>query len=99
MASLALVIAPTFFFEQALGAALLLGVGVAVATTALGLRSEGWLGLVVGGVGLFGYITGAIVRFFGESLGAPLALLIAGVLLLGVAFAITRWRRPRSPRG
>ena len=95
LASAALVFAPTMFFEDALQAGLLLGVAIAAATTALGIRSEGWLGLAVGGVALFGYTTGAIVRFFGDSLGAPLALLIAGVSLLGAAFVITRLRRPR----
>jgi hypothetical protein len=96
LASLAGVFAPTMFVEASEDVAVLLGVALSAVITVLGSRSAGSVGLAIGGAALFGYTTAAIVRFFGESLGAPLALLIAAVLLLGIVFGLTRLRRPKA---
>lgn len=96
LAAGAVAVAPTFFAEAATGPALLLGIVLGATTTVVGLRGAGWGGLAIGGVALFGYTTAAIVHFFGETIGAPLALLSGGVLLLGVAIAVSRLRRPQG---
>jgi hypothetical protein len=85
--------APLFGMDRATGLALVLGVAVSAVAVALGIRAAGWGGLAIGGVALFGYSTAAIVHFFGDAIGAPLSLLIAGGLLLIVAVAVTRLRR------
>lgn len=64
-------------------AAALLGASVAVHRTVL-------LGL--GAVGVFGYLVGVIERYFGDTLGTPLVLLVAGVALLGTAVLTARLR-------
>lgn len=46
--------------------------------------------LGLGALGLFGYVTGAVVRYFGDSLGVPGALAITGVLVLLVAVWASR---------
>jgi hypothetical protein len=104
MATFALVLAPLFVrfitiddSDAPTSFALLLGVGVAAVTTALGIRARGWGGLAIGGVALFCYSTAAIVHFFGDTLGAPVALLLAGVLMLGVAVVVTRLRGRGRP--
>jgi hypothetical protein len=97
LATGALVVAPLFGVDRATDLALVLGVAVSAATVALGIRAAGWGGLAIGGVALFGYSTAAIVHFFGDTIGAPLSLLIAGALLLVVAVVVTRLRR--SPGG
>ena len=97
LATGALVVAPLFGMDRATDLAMVLGVAVSAVAVALGIRAAGWGGLAIGGVALFGYSTAAIVHFFGDTIGAPLSLLIAGALLLIVAVMVTRLRR--SPGG
>ena len=98
LATGALVAAPLFGMDRATDLALVLGVAVSAVAVALGIRAAGWFGLAIGGVALFGYSTAAIVYFFGDTIGAPLSLLIAGALLLIVAVVVTRLRRtPGGP--
>jgi hypothetical protein len=73
----------TLFLGLATGAALM-AVSVAVRNTVL---------LGFGAAAVFGYVTWIAVRFFGHTLGAPLALLVAGIVLLGVAVLTARLRR------
>ena len=41
--------------------------------------------LALGTVGLFAYVTWAVVRYFGETLGVPVALVLVGVVFLTLA--------------
>lgn len=71
----------------------LLGLGAALALMGLsvGLGENVLLGLGV--AGLFVYIPMTIFELFGESLGVPVALLITGLVLLGVVVATVRLRK------
>ncbi len=100
LAAIAVIVAPMFPFavaEGRSGSALLVGVAGSAALLVAGVRLAGWAGTALAGLGLFGYLTGAILHFFGETVGAPLALLIGAVVLLGVAFGFVRLGR--SARG
>lgn len=61
--------------------------------------------LGVGTLGTFGYTTWAVFRYFGDSLGVPLTLVIVGGVFLGLAVVagrltqLTRGRRLRSGAG
>lgn len=92
----ALLVAPLFLFDQAAGTALLLGVALSAGVMAIGVRLEGAATLIAGAIGLFGYLTGTLVHFFEDSLGVPLVLLIAAVLMIGLAAAVVRLRRSRG---
>jgi len=58
--------------------------------------------LAVGTMGTFGYLTWAVIRYFSDSLGVPLALVIVGGVFLALAVVAgrltqaTRGRRRRS---
>jgi hypothetical protein len=60
--------------------------------------------LAVGTVGTFGYVTWAVFRYFGDSLGVPLTLVVVGGVFLGLAVVagrltqVTRGRWRGSPR-
>jgi hypothetical protein len=78
--------------------AIILGVLTAVALLVVGglVRSLILLGFGTGGVAVFVPI--AVIRFFGDTLGAPLALFVAGVALVGFAVLVARFRtRSRPP--
>jgi hypothetical protein len=92
----ALLVAPLFLLDQATGAALLLGVATSAALMAIGVRLAGTATLIAGAIGLFGYLTGTLVHFFQDSLGVPLVLLLAGVLMIAIAAATVRLRRSRA---
>jgi hypothetical protein len=85
------VIAPTFAMPPA---ALGLWLGVALSVALIGasvvLRHTGVLAL--GAVGLFGYLTGTIGYYFADTIGVPFALLLSGVVLVGIAIAVTKLR-------
>lgn len=55
--------------------------------------------LALGTVGAFGYITWAVVRYFKDSLGVPLALAIVGAVLLGLAVLAGRLASRNRGRG
>jgi len=78
----------------------LLGLAAALALMALSVRLGENVLLGLGVVGLFVYIPMTIFELFGESLGVPVALLITGLVLLGVVVATVRLRtatRPERP--
>lgn len=70
---------------------------VAIATAAVvmalsvPLHNPPLLGL--GAVGMFGYVTGTVVRYFSDSLGVPAALAITGVVILVLAVVTARLAR------
>jgi hypothetical protein len=58
-----------------------------------------WL-LAVGAVGIIQVVPATAVRYLPENLGAPLAIFVTGVVLLGVALWLARWSRtPRHRAG
>lgn len=52
------------------------------------LRNTVFLGL--GAVAMFGYVTSVVVRYFGDSLGVPAALSIAGALIIVLSVVTAR---------
>ncbi len=76
-----------------IGFGLLLGVATAVALLAASVWLHRTEMLVLGGLGLFGYLVGAIGHFLADSVGLPIALLLSGLVLLGVAIAMARLRK------
>ncbi|MGH3441512.1 MAG: DUF2157 domain-containing protein [Nitriliruptorales bacterium] len=54
--------------------------------------------LVLGAVGAFGFVSATVFRYFGDTVGVPLALFVVGLALVGVAFLIARLR-PRVQSG
>jgi hypothetical protein len=90
------VYAPMLAMEST-GLATLLGVGVAAALLATSVWQRSGPLLVAGAIGLFGYLVGAIVYFLSDSVGVPIALLLSGVALLGVAVVIARLKRFTGP--
>lgn len=75
------------------GPSFLVGAAASTALIVAGVRLPGWVVMVVGALGLFGYLTGTILHYFGETVGAPLALLAGGAVMFVVALAVTRLRR------
>jgi hypothetical protein len=75
-----------------------LGIAVSVGLVAasVSLRHTPMLGLGVGG--LFAFSVWAIGFYFGETIGTPLVLLVAGLILLAVAFVAARLRGLTSER-
>jgi len=49
--------------------------------------------LIAGAIGLFFYLVSAIVYFLSDSVGTPIALLLSGVVLMGVAVGASRLKR------
>jgi hypothetical protein len=61
--------------------------------------------LGLGAVGMFGYVTGTVVRYFGDTLGVPAALAVTGLVILVLAVVTARLARmtrstpPEVPHG
>lgn len=68
-----------------------LAVSASLLATSVWLRDNVLLGF--GAVGSFGFLLGTVAHFFGDTLGAPLVLLSAGLILLAVALLTMRLRR------
>ncbi len=83
-------------------AGLLLGSVVAVALVAASVRLRETPILAIGVVGMFLFLVQTVAYFFQDTLGAPIALLAAGAIVLVVALVLARRSRPtrsgpRSP--
>jgi hypothetical protein len=89
--------APQFVVAGWTGFGLVLGVAVAVAMLVTSVAWHRTEMLVLGALGLFGYLVGAIVYFLKDTVGLPVALLLCGLVLLGVAIATARLRRFAAP--
>lgn len=76
----------------------LLGMGLATAAiaVAVSIPTHTTLLLAGGTVAMFGYVIALVVRYFGDSVGTPIALAAAGLLILGVAVAAGRKSRQTS---
>jgi uncharacterized membrane protein len=85
------VIGPTFSIPpEALGLWMGIAVSIGLIGASVVLRHTGVLAL--GAVGLFGYLTGTISFYLADTVGVPFALLLSGVVLVGVAIAVTKLR-------
>jgi hypothetical protein len=84
-------------------AGLALGISTAVLLLAASVGLRSMLPLGFGAAGVLLFLPQIVFEYLGDSLGAPLALLISGVALLGAAFLATRlrgtMRRTGSPEG
>lgn len=69
------------------------GLGIATATTVMTLAVVARFtpALAMGAVAELGYIIGAVTFYFGDTLGVPASLAIAGLLILTMAAVATRW--------
>ena len=70
-----------------------LGVVTAGALVAASVPARETVLLGLGVIGLFVFVPNLVLEYFGDELGAPMALLLSGVVLLGVALWIARSRR------
>jgi hypothetical protein len=75
---------------------LLLGLATAMAFVAASVRMRRTLLLGMGVAGLFLYVPMLVFEYFSGALGAPLALVVTGVVLVGVALVLARLTRPPS---
>ncbi len=75
----------------------LLGLLAGLSLMALSVRLDKTVLLGLGVVGLFIYIPMTIFESFGNSLGVPVALLITGLVLLGVVVVTLRLRAETQP--
>lgn len=69
------------------------GLAVAAGILWLSIRQKSGALLVVGSVALFGFVTEIIFKHLADSLGAPLALLLTGMALIGIAIMMIRLRK------
>ncbi len=69
------------------------GLGIATATTVMTLAvvAKFTPALAMGAVAELGYVIGAVAYYFGDTLGVPASLAIAGFLILVMAAAAARW--------
>ena len=90
-------IAPATFEQPS---ALRFGLGIATATAVMlfGVVLKLPPALAMGSVAELGFVIGAVTYYFGDTLGVPASLAIAGLLILVMAAAAARWhwfgRRP-----
>lgn len=74
-----------------------IAIGTAGAAMAVSVPLRNTVLLGLGAVAMFGYVTSVVVRYFGQSLGVPAALSIAGALICVLAVAIARLMRASQP--
>jgi hypothetical protein len=74
-----------------------IGIATAAAAMAASVRLRNTPLLALGTLAMFGYVTSAVVQYFGESLGIPAALALTGVLIIGLAAVSARLMRVTHP--
>ncbi len=74
-----------------------IGIGTAAAAMAVSIPLRNTPLLALGALAMFGYVTGAAITYFHESLGVPGALAITGVLVIGLAVVTARLMRVTHP--
>ena len=92
LGAVGMVVAPLFAMDPP-GFGQLLGVGVAIVLLAASVWQRSTPMLVAGAIGLFFYLVAAIVYFLSDTVGTPIALLLSGVALMGVAVVTARLKR------
>jgi hypothetical protein len=85
LGSVTLFAAPLFALGDLGDIAPLIGVVAAVILLATSVILRRVVLLVCGALGLFAYLNWTVARYFGESVGAPVALLVAGLGVLAIA--------------
>lgn len=85
----AALIAPTLI-DTSDAAVYALGLGTAAAVMGLAVASRHSVALAIGAVGLFGYVTGAVIDYFGDTLGVPAALALTGIVILAFSLLAAR---------
>ncbi len=78
---------------------LMLGVATAVGLVALSLSGGEPGALAVGSVATFAFVPQVTFEVFGDAIGAPATLLVAGILLVVTAVVISRLRRGADDAG
>jgi hypothetical protein len=80
-----------------------LGIATASIVMAFAVIEKFTPALAMGAVAELGYVIGAVTYYFGDTLGVPASLVIAGLLILLMAAAAAHWhwfgRRPPPPGG
>lgn len=76
-----------------------IAIGTAAAVMAASVPAQNPVLLGMGSLAMFGYVTGAVVRFFGDALGVPAALSLTGLLILGLALVTARLLKAARPAG
>ena len=74
-----------------------IGIATAAAAMAASVPLRNTPLLALGTLAMFGYVTSVVVRYFHQSLGVPGALVITGVLILGLAAVTARLMRATHP--
>ena len=74
-----------------------IGIATAAAAMAASVPLRNTPLLALGSLAMFGYVTSAVIRYFGQSLGVPAALAITGVLILALAVVSARLKRAAHP--
>ena len=93
-------IAPTAIQDAGFGAMFAVGIVTAAGVMAGSVRWRSVPGLALGTFGLFAYVTGAVVHYFGDTMGVPAALAVTGTVILVLAVVTTRLARfARTPPG
>ncbi|MGH7589246.1 MAG: DUF2157 domain-containing protein [Gemmatimonadota bacterium] len=92
LAGVALLLGPQILSFGWRGAGLALGMATAVLLLSASVRLGSMLPLGFGAAGVLLFLPQIVFEYLGDSLGAPLALLVCGVALLGAAF-LTAWLR------
>lgn len=77
-------VAPTFALDEH-GWVYAIAVATAVAVMAASIPLRNTPMLAMGTIGLFGYVTSMVIRYFADSLGVPTALALTGALILILA--------------
>lgn len=75
----------------------LIAIGTAAAVMAASVTPRNLALRTQGAIAMFAYLTSAVIRYFGDSLGIPTTLIIAGLLILALAVLSTRLMRPPHP--
>lgn len=91
-------IAPSAIQENSFGAMFAVGIATAAGLMAFSVYGRFVPGLALGSFGLFAYVTGAVVHYFGETIGVPAALAVTGGVILLIAALTTKLARfTRTP--
>lgn len=68
-----------------------LGLSTAAAVMALSVATGFTLALALASVAMLGYVIGSVTYYFGDTLGVPASLAVAGIVILAMAAAAARW--------
>jgi hypothetical protein len=74
-----------------------IAIGTAAGVMAVSVPTQNPVLLGMGTIAMFGYVTSAVVRYFGDALGIPAALALTGLLILGLALVSARLLKAARP--